>query len=383
MAKRLLWIGGTGAAVLFISSQYLACNVANEAITPPARTSARISPQHRVVFERDPGGVRSVETDKLVHHGVLSDPSVIYDNERYRMWFTSVTRPHSKNQEMGTAYAESDNGLVWKTRLKPDGDPELLVRPTPGGWDAGGVETPSVVRGPDGKYLLFYSGDLPPKGSHAWAIGLAVSDDGLTWTKVGTGPVLEGRGGWEGPFTEGNKKTGGVGEPSVLYDSREKQFKMWYSGLGMVGSDVAFRIGYATSLNGRNWTRRQDPVFVPEKDSWDDAVTSHVNVVQDPRGGYHMFYFGTSRDRYALSETRQAVMITGAIGHAYSSDGISWQRDANPVLNIEAKSWQAWMVGGPSALIRNNEIRLWYFGSALHDRYEFKIGHARANLSNK
>ena len=357
---------------------------AEVAVEPPAKTGTDLPRSLRVEFDREPAEARSVKDRRLIKNGVFSDPSVLLENDRYRMWFTSVTRAGSRNQEMGTAYAESDDGITWQPRLKSDGDPDLVLRPAKGGWDEGGVEAPSVVRAPDGKYLLLYTGDLPPKGSHAWAIGLAVSSGGLEWTKVGNGPVFEGGGGWEGPFTEGRKKIGGVSEASVLYDAGEKKFKMWYSGLGMIGSKIAFRVGYATSPDCRTWTRRDKPVFEPGPDgSWDDAVTSHINVARDTKGGYHMFYFGTSAERYAYSEKHGSAMITGAIGHAYSTDGINWKRDANPVVNIKPGSWRAWMVGGPSALIVGDEVRLWYFASAVHNKYEFTLAHARTRLGSK
>ena len=81
-----------------------------------------------------------------------------------------------------------------------------------------------------------------------------------------------------------------------------------------------------------------------------------------------------------MAEQNGAAMIPGSIGHAYSEDGLSWERDANPVLSMVPDSWEAWMVGGPSALIQEDQVKLWYFGSAVYNTYEFHLGFATAKL---
>jgi predicted GH43/DUF377 family glycosyl hydrolase len=351
----------------------------------PERTSAELGPEYQLKFER----VERLQTEdggNLARNNVLSDPTVLFEDGKYRMWFTAATQAYTDKQEMGVAYAESDDGLVWRTRLDAGtGEPELLLRPSAEGWDAGGVETPSVVKGPDGRYRLYYSGDVPPRGSHSWAVGMAMSDDGFSWTKVSDSPVFDGQSDWEGPFFEGSgskrKRIGGVSEPTVIYDAAAGLYKMWYSALGNKDGKTAFRIGYATSPDGVAWERQSTAVFEPQDGAWDDAVVSHTNVSPDPRGGYHLFYFGTSAANYKAAEQRSAAMIPGSIGHAYSPDGITWQRDANPVLSIVPDTWEAWMVGGPASLIQpDGQVKLWYFGSADYKKYSFYIGFATARL---
>lgn len=362
-----------------------ACESEEVVYNPQPRTATQLAPHLCLNFSKA-GPLKSPDGGNIVAHGVFSDPTVLRDNGRYRMWFTAAIQPFTDKQEMGIAYAESVDGRVWTPRLDPSTkEPLLLIRPTRGTWDEGGIETPSVVKTPNGKYYLYYSGDVPPRGSNSWSIGLATSDDGINWTKFGSGPILDGRGGWEGPFFEGSgrrrRRVGGACEPSVLYDSKAGLFRMWYSALGARNNKTAFRMGYATSSDGIKWTARPDPVLEPDANgSWDDTVVSHVNVVFDPPTGYHLFYFGGSAQGYQLAEKNGAAMVPGAIGHAFSADGVSWRRDSNPVVNVAPGSWEAWMVGGPAAIVEGDQVKLWYFGARVYNKYAFQVGLASANF---
>jgi predicted GH43/DUF377 family glycosyl hydrolase len=338
--------------------------------------------QSPVVFQRS-AVLRTASGGNLVPTNLMSDPSVIFENGKYRMWFTTVAYPYTANQQAGISYAESLDGVVWQTRMEASTrQPQLVLSPTPGGWDSGGVETPAVVKAPDGKYLLYYSGVLPPAGSHKWAIGMASSIDGITWTKVGTAPILQGRGGWEGPYTTGSVTVGGVAEPSVVYDPVQKLYKMWYSGTGVQNDMMAFRIGYAISSDGRNWSAQPSPVLnVSSLGKWDDLVVSHVNVAYDsPSSTYHMFYFGTSAQKYSSAEAMNAAMVPGSIGHATSRDGVTWTRSSGPVLQTVANTWEGWMIGGPCAVIVNDSFKLFYFGSQVYNSYSLSMGLATAAI---
>jgi predicted GH43/DUF377 family glycosyl hydrolase len=375
------------ALSLLLVSVTLACRFGAVAVQPPSQSASRLQPQYRLAFERSAQGwLRRADGKNLIEHGVISDPTILYEDGSYRMWFTAAVNPYTDEQELGTAYAESEDGLTWRPRIDPaTGEPLLVLRPTPGGWDAAGVETPYVLKNPEGVYLLYYTGTLPPEGSNSWAIGLARSEDGLTWTKVGDKPILEGRGEWEGPFFEGSdenrQQIGDVLEPSILFDDEQNLYRMWYSAMGFKASRLAFRVGYATSPDGLAWERLAGPVLEPDRaGAWDSAAVSHVNVVHAPRSGYHLFYFGASEENYQYAEQNGAAMIPGSIGHAFSPDGISWEKDANPVLSTVPDTWEAWMVGGLSALIQEDQIKLWYFGSAQHDTFEFHLGLATAQL---
>src|SRR4029453_15584709 len=71
-------------------------------------------------------------------------------------------------------------------------------------------------------------------------------------------------------------------------------------------------------------------------------------------------YFGSAPGDYREG----AEMQRGSIGHAFSEDGIRWERDPkNPILSPRPGQSDAWTVGGPSAIVEEGRIRLWFFGN--------------------
>lgn len=337
------------------------------AVVVAAMPAHAVSPQCRFLgaWTSRVKTARAVTGAPLSPLQIAADPSVLHEGGAYRMWFTNA----NSAGRTGVAYAESPDGrswTVWKNVVHPDLLMDLVLTAPDGAWDAPGIETPNVIHLSTGGYRLYYSGNHLPQGSVTYAIGMAESSDGLHWTRRST-PVLEAKLDWEKPecanaSDQNTCHNGGVLEPSVLYDPSVRLFKMWYVGLGVAKDSFrTYRIGYATSPDGINWTRRPTPVFTfGRTGAWDAMWTSQVEVFADPKAGYHMLYFGS-----APADYRDGVEIQrGSIGHAYSADGITWERDpANPVLKTRHGQGDAWSVGGPSAMIEKGILRLWYFGN--------------------
>lgn len=303
--------------------------------------------------------------------GVESDPWIARDGNRLRMWFTTASRtpPH----DVRIASAESADGITW-TNVN-----DSVLRPSPNTFDAVGVETAAVVRF-GGEHKLYYTADNPPDGSNRFTIGLARSPDGTTWTKAGNAfpPELA----WEKPYCEGTTCFGGTLEPSLVVEG--DRLHMWYAALGAIGETPSYRIGHAVSTDGTTWTRTPDPVFTGgAPGSWDEVLVSHTNVVADPAGGYHLLYFGSSVADYMKCEQAgqggECFLTPGALGHAFSTDGRAWVRNPNnPILTSKPGEFDAWMVGGPMALIEDGMLRLWYFGSPTATSLDLRIGYATA-----
>jgi len=186
--------------------------------------------------------------------------------------------------------------VIWQT----DGDTPVLERGPSGSFDTRGIWHHSVLF--DGtNYHLWYTAYFNGP------IGYAYSQDGISWTKHNSNPVLE-----KGP--PGSWDDSDIVQPVVIKD--DSLFKMWY--LGTDGSKG--RIGYATSSDGANWTKHEgNPVMdIGPAGSWESINVVPQSVHFDGTT-YHLTYFGFPGP---------------GIGYASSLDGIHWTKHAdNPLFN--------------------------------------------------
>lgn len=156
-----------------------------------------------------------------------------------------------------------------------DADPILVPGPK-GAWDEQSLFWPNVVRDEDG-YRMYYGA----RDNQAnYAIGMALSQDGVSWTKyndlatddprfVDSDPVLQPGAEWED-----NK----VDRPRV--QNTPDGWVMIYQ-----GGPIVENRGLAISNDGLDWTAYNDnPLFtresfpIPNAKTWDTALLYHEGV---------------------------------------------------------------------------------------------------------
>jgi hypothetical protein len=167
--------------------------------------------------------------------GTCFDCSLLKEQDLYKMWFS--WRP-----KKSIALTESSDGIHWS-------QPIITLPPEAGtGWEDD-INRPAVIQLPDG-YHLWYTGQAHGK---SW-IGYAVSPDGINWKRMSDKPVLSPTLTWE---------KAAVMCPDVIWDSKKKVFRMWYSGGDQYEPDA---IGYAQSADGLHWVKKSEPVFMADKE---------------------------------------------------------------------------------------------------------------------
>lgn len=168
-----------------------------------------------------------------------------------------------------------DKDLLRATRLSRA---PVLGRSEHEPFSGGGLE---VLRNPtSGGYEMWYeSCNGWSKSESGWEsqnyIRHAQSPDGLSWNRTGTLCV---------PSQVGNEY---IATPSVLRDG--DKYRMWYS-FKVQGK---YSIGYAESLNGVVWDRKDELVGLsPSQFGWDSGEICYPEVFEH-RGQLYMLYNGT------------------------------------------------------------------------------------------
>jgi predicted GH43/DUF377 family glycosyl hydrolase len=184
------------------------------------------------------------------------------------------------------------------------------------------------------------------------SVALVESADGLHWSeppRIVLSP--NGQTGWEDD----------INRPVVV--KREQTYHMWYTGQARGHSSI----GYATSLDGTNWSRMSpQPVLSPEA-PWEKVATMCPHVIWDAQAQlFRMWY--SAGDQYEPD----------AIGYATSSDGLVWHKDKNnPVFKPDpSNAWEQHKVTAVQVQKRGDWYLMFYIG--FRDVDHAQIGLARS-----
>jgi len=242
-------------------------------------------------------------------------------------------------------------------------DKPILSLGRPGTFDDSGIMPSWIVNHQDKKYFYYIGWNPQVTVTYRLAIGLAVSEDGgQNFRKISEGPVCDRSieepffntapcvvfagawkmwyiscTGWE--TVSGNpepryhvkyadsidginwrrtgvvcidydEQTDAIGRPCVFKE--DGLYKMFYSHRRVLNyrtdRDQAYRLGYAESVDGLTWTRRDEEVGIGKADNgWDSDMIEYC-FRYEYRGRKYLFYngngFGRSGFGYAvLDET--------------------------------------------------------------------------------
>jgi rhodanese-related sulfurtransferase/predicted GH43/DUF377 family glycosyl hydrolase len=271
--------GVSSPAVLLVDGTYFMWYTARDALVGLQQIALATS-EDGVVWERE-GVVLSPRGGEGFDRYSVRDPDVIRVPGGFEMWyagFDGVTWRIGK--------AVSGDGRAW-TRVSGAGvgGAAFNLGPTPESFDHLSAGGPSVVRLGE-SYFMFYHGRNAPKTSY---IGLAVSPDGETWLKVNgeaTGGAVFARG--PHGFDDGE-----VWSPTVVFDEEAGLFRMYYSGTHFCVTCVIYSIGYATSPDGKTWTRHGSMLERRNTLDW-DGINVYDAEVLDLGDRFEMYYTGTN-----------------------------------------------------------------------------------------
>ena len=183
--------------------------------------------------------------------------------------------------------ARSADGLQWKK------DPRSVLPLGPrGSWDERAAADPYVVRF-GGSLYMFYLGEDRARRQR---LGVARSQDGITWWKLRSNPVLE-----LGDVRAFDEQ--GLGEPAVW--ASQGRYWMLYTGRDRAENR---RIGLAWSMDGVAWTRWNSDSVLAGNRPWNARVVCDPSVLV--RGDRVQVWFGGG------DVAHPAENIHGQIGRA-------------------------------------------------------------------
>jgi len=271
-------------------------------------------------------------------------PVVIYEDDIFKMWFSSNSR---------IGYAESTDGFNWMPNSNP-----VMQDASPGAWDEG--KYPGSVLRVNDTLKMWYSGSSD-NFSFEISIGYAWSLDNVVWNIL-PNPVLE-------KDVPGTWDETGVFQPVVYYDGTT--YHMWYGGFEGTSWWDPMMEGYATSTNGINWTKHPDnPVLaLGEAGSFYEfwAIGTSILYYND---AYHMWFAG-------WDGTSTSPFKYWRIGYATSPDGLVWTVHNNdqPVVDVgELGTWDDIWARYCSVIIHNDSLKMWYDGRGNVTSIGFALG---------
>ncbi|MBD3329451.1 hypothetical protein GF357_03080 [Candidatus Dojkabacteria bacterium] len=321
-------------------------------------------------FELDPVAVSlgtGYDTAWDTHH--VYSPSVVYKDGSYHMWYSG----YASTNMIG--YATSPDGVNWVKYDDPavsdcglaESDDDGCVFSFGGGsfWDNSSVMDPEVIWDSDaGVFKLWYTGS---DGTNE-RIGYATSADGISWTRYDDGLVASC--GFDEAYDDGCIFSFGVSgswdstdvaSPTIVKES-SSSYKMYYSGYVTDGNT---RMGLATSTDGINWTRYDDPALEEcgYLEANDDGCLIDVGFAGEADSN------SISPDTVFIDEATYKGWYSGSDGedsfifYMTSSDGISWSSNSeNPVLekNVDNISPDQRSVLDASVVKIGSDYELWY-----------------------
>jgi len=285
-----------------------------------------------------------------IENFVWNDPSVIKENEIYRMWLIGGN-PNEWPIKVSVHHAISNDGIDWTINPVPVLSPEFHED----NWDSLRIETPSVIK-VDDMYHLYYGGCNAPCDVGKYSIGHATSKNGIDWKKDPNNPIIT--------YQDIDPLKWGfytAAEPTVTYNENEKTFYLYYVSHQARYPDDGSSTGIllSTSKDGSFFLPyiNEEKEKIPVLDLSDNYDYSKFRGMSTPMvyikdDVYHLYY-----DMVYDPNGFQQV----AISHAISSDGMHFNEIESNIV-VYGDKWNNKEVNGPTVIDDDGIIKMWFAG---------------------
>jgi predicted GH43/DUF377 family glycosyl hydrolase len=280
-----------------IVNQGITSNV-NLTLTPVGSVTINVNwgPSHQYFFDYSNNPIYTRDATHRFSNGI-SQSKILLDNGIYKMWYTNLYNSGVSD----IWYAASTDGINWNYT---DSSVVLTVGPA-NSWDSYSVCAGAIIK-VGSVYYLYYNGVGWNGGPSS--IGLATSSDGIHWQK-NSNPVLLA-----------SQSEVQVGVSGILL--KDGKYYLYYT----MHKHPNCTISLATSVDGINWDKYPGNPVLQVNQSWEGADIYSASYIYDA-GIFTMVYMNKDATGFGL---------------AYSSDGITWQKDNNNPFFVPQNSSKHW-----------------------------------------
>lgn len=284
-------------------------------------------------------------------------PASLILDDLVRVYFSCRPPMDANGQYVSySAYVDLDRADLFKVRHVAE--QPILGLGGLGEFDEFGTYPVSVIR--DGENVRAYYAGWTRCESVPFnvAIGCAVShDDGKTFKKLGTGPVLS--------YTPD--------EPFILSGPKVRRYNGLWHLFYIAGrkwkmvdgrAEPVYKIRMATSQDGIHWNRFNRDLI--ESRIEEDEAQASPDVFY-ANGKYHMFFSYRHSSHYRNKQNGYRI------GYAYSTDLVTWLRDDSKAgIDVSEEGWDAEMISYPHVFELDGKVHMAYLGNQV-GRYGFGL----------
>ena len=285
--------------------------------------------------------------------GLAADPSILMANDTLFMYY-------SAEEGIGVAFS-TDNGSNWHRPQNQSTDYIVLSR-RPDAWD-NTLETVEVIKVND-TYKMYYSGYREGESDNPhvenYEIGMAISTNGIDFNRVAESleqPIIN-----RDTSNENTHDRHAMTSPGVVYENGT--YYMIYAGWNVTdnwtGSNAGIKIMGATSSDGIQWTKIEDPILIGS----DVTYSPDINEASLIKADDGFWYIPFSTDK--------------SIGIARSTSFASGYDICPEAIVTPQFDWDN-EVTAPDGIINNGKMRLWFHGVKEPNYWPWVIGYTEAD----
>lgn len=282
-------------------------------------------------------------------HQFAQAPSTVVFPDRIRIYFSCRPKPNERGQYVSySAYVDVERKDM--TRIIEMSSEPILSLGSLGNFDEFGTYPVTVIKYGE-KFRAYYGGwtrcvSVP----FNVGIGVAESEDGKTFTRLGQGPILSYSP--DEPFILSGPKIRKFGDTYYLFYIAGKK---WIQVDGK--PEPIYTIRAASSADGLVW-QKWNKELIPWRIEENESQASPDVFYED--GMYHMFF------SYRRSVNYRGREGGYRIGYAYSQDLVHWERaDHLAGIDVSEDGFDSEMVAYPHILKLDGKTYMFYLGNGV------------------